>query len=60
MGSTQDKITINKNGVNMVLNTRKLNIKSTMFYLKARRSAPEGLKPREANINISEEKNLNK
>ena len=43
-GATKDKITIKKNGVNMILDTRKGKNESTMFYLKANRYYPEGLK----------------
>ena len=42
MGSTQNKMTIKKNGVSMIINTRKGQIKSMMFYLKAKRYAAEG------------------
>ena len=53
MGATQNKIIINKNGVGMTLNTRKGQNRSMMFYLKAKRCAPEG---QEALINLPEKK----
>ena len=36
MGATQDKMTINKNGVIMILESRKGENKSMMFYLKVK------------------------
>ena len=42
VGATQDKIIINKNGVIMILDARKVQNKSMMFYLKARRYVSEG------------------
>ena len=42
MGATQDKMIIKKNGVIIVLYARKGQNKSMMFYLKAKRYAPEG------------------
>ena len=55
MGDTLDKITLKKNSVNIVLDTRKGENESTIFYLKLKRYAPEGTKPQEANINLPEE-----
>ena len=40
----------------MILYARKGKNYSMMFYLKAKRYPPEGLKPQEANRNISEKK----
>ena len=37
MGATQDKMTIKKNGVSMILDARKGQNKSMMLYLKAKR-----------------------
>ena len=54
MVDTQDKITMMKNGVSVVLDARKGQNKSMVFYLKAKRYAPEG---QEALINLPEEKN---
>ena len=51
MGGTQDKTTINKNGVIMILDVSKGQNKSMMFYLKANSYSPEG---QEALINLSE------
>ena len=42
MGATQEKNIIKKNGVSMTLDARKGQNESTMFYLKAKRYAPEG------------------
>ena len=42
MGATKDKITIKKNGISMILDSRKGQTKSIMFYLKAKRYSPEG------------------
>ena len=41
MGDIQDKTTINKKGVSMILYPRKGQNKSMMLYLKAKRYAPE-------------------
>ena len=41
MGATQDKTTINKNGVSMNMNARKGKNGSTIFYLKSKRFIPE-------------------
>ena len=49
--ATQDKMTIKKNGVIMILDARNGKKESMMFYLKAKRYSPEG---QEANINIPE------
>ena len=40
MGSTQDKIIIKKNVVSMTLDANKVQNKSMMFYLKAKRYDP--------------------
>ena len=56
MGDTKEKITINKNSVNMILDTRKGIYDGTMFYLRVKRYAPEGPKPQESNSNLPEEK----
>ena len=53
MGSTQDKIIIKKNGVSMNLDARRYQNKSMVFYLKAKRYAPE---VKEALTNIPEKK----
>ena len=37
MGEIQDKITIKKNGISMILDTRKVQNKSMMFYLTEKR-----------------------
>ena len=47
-------MTIKKNGVNMILDTRKVMNYRTMFYLKAKRYAPEGSSPLETNRNLLE------
>ena len=52
MGSTKDKITIKKNGVNVILDARKLRNESTTLYLKVNRYALEGSKPQEASIKL--------
>ena len=41
VGATQDKITINKNGVNIILDAIKGKNESMMFYLKSKIHAPE-------------------
>ena len=53
MGATQDKTIINKNGVSMKLDKRKVQNKIMMFYLKSKRYAPEG---QEALANMPEQK----
>ena len=53
MGSTQDKIIIKKNGVSMILDARKGQIKSRMFYLNVKRYYPE---VQETLNNITEQK----
>ena len=53
MGATQDKITIKKNGVCVILGARKGQNKSMMFYLREKRYSPEG---QEALTNHPEEK----
>ena len=53
IGSTEDKIFIKKNGVSMTLNTRKVQNKSMMFYLKAKRYT---LELQEALTNMPENK----
>ena len=53
MGDTQDKMIIKKNRVSMYLDASKVQIKSMMFYLKAKRYSPEG---QEALTNIPEKK----
>ena len=53
MGSTQEKMNINKNGVSIILDARKGQNGSTMFYLKAKRYAPE---LQEAFTNLPEKK----
>ena len=42
MGATQDKMAIKKNGGSITLDSRKIQNKIMMFYLKAKRYAPEG------------------
>ena len=59
MGANQDKTNIKKNGITIVLDAGKEKNVSMMFYLKAKRYAPEGSKPQEENINITEDKNPN-
>ena len=51
MGATQDKLTIKKNGVKMILDAREGENESMMFYLKAKRYAPGG---QEAHTNLLE------
>ena len=41
MRSTQDKMIIKKKGVGIILDTRKAQNKSMLFYLKAKRFTPE-------------------
>ena len=53
IGSTEDKIVIKKNGVSMTLDTRKVQNKSMMFYLKAKRYT---LELQEALTNLQENK----
>ena len=53
MGATKDKITIKKNGISMILYSRKGQTKSIMFYLKAKRYSLEG---QEALTNLPEKK----
>ena len=56
MADTKDKMAINKNGVNIILDAGKgINYKK-ILYLKANRYSPEVLKPQEANRNMLEEK----
>ena len=58
MGDTQYKTTINKNGVNIILDTRKGKNKSKVLYLKAKKYAPEGYPTEEAQIKFLEEKEV--
>ena len=51
--ATQDKMTIKKNGVKMILDAREGENESMMFYLKAKRYAPGG---QEAHTNLPEGK----
>ena len=53
IGDTQDKMTIKKNGVGIILETSIFQNKDMMFYLKAKWYSPEG---QEALINLPEEK----
>ena len=53
MGATQEKMTIKKNGVSMILDARKSQNKIMVFYLKAKRYA---LEVKEAITNIPEDK----
>ena len=55
MGATQDKITIKKNGVNMILDAIKGKNAVMMFYLKEKIYAPKGSKPQEVNTSLPEE-----
>ena len=41
MGINQDKISIKKSGVSMILDSRESQNKSMMFYLKKKMYAPE-------------------
>ena len=41
-GTTQYKMIINKNGVSMILDTRKVQNKSMMFHLRGNSYAPSG------------------
>ena len=43
MGATIYKMTIKKNGVSMIIDARKGNNTSVMFYLNTKRYAPEGI-----------------
>ena len=52
MGDTKDKITTNRNNVNILLDSRKGINDNTSLYSKAKRYAPEGSKPQKANINL--------
>ena len=54
MGATQEKITIDKNGVSAILDARKVQKKSMMFYFKAKRNSSE---VKESLTNLPEEKN---
>ena len=54
MGANQDKITIKKNGVSVIVDASKGQNKSMMFCLKAKRYDLEG---QEALTNLPEEKN---
>ena len=54
MGANQDKITIKKKGVSVIVDARKGQKKSMMLCLKAKRYDPEG---QEALTNLPEEKN---
>ena len=54
MGANQDKITIKKNGVSVIVDASKGQNKIMMFCLKAKRYEPEG---QEATTNLPEEKN---
>ena len=47
-----------ENGFNMILDTRKGNCASMMFYLKAKRYFPEDVRPQEEKRNLIEEKNM--
>ena len=53
IGDDQDKNNIKKNGVNMILDARKVRNASVMFYLKKKLYVPEG---QVALSNIQEEK----
>ena len=53
MGDTQEKNTTKKNCVRIILDARKGEKESMMFYLRAKRYAPE---VQEAQINLTEEK----
>ena len=53
IGDDQDKNNIKKNGVNMILDARKVKNASVMFYLKTKFYVPEG---QVALSNIQEEK----
>ena len=53
MGATQDTLTTKKNGVSMILDSRKGNNTSMMLYLEKKRYAPEG---QLGLINLPEEK----
>ena len=53
MGATQDIMTTKKNGVSVILDARKIQNRSMMFYLKAKRYSSEG---QEAVTNMSEDK----
>ena len=48
MVATQDKMATNKNGVEMILDARKVKNGEIVFYLEEKRYAPEGLKLQEA------------
>ena len=56
MGDIKYKTTIKKNGVNMILEARKGKNDIKMFYLEAKRNAPEGSPPQEANINCQKKR----
>ena len=58
MGDTKEIMTIKKNVTNMILDTRKGRNYSKMFYLKAKIYDPEGLKNKDTNINLTEEKKV--
>ena len=51
-GDTQDKMTINKNDVNIILDSRKGKNESMMFYLKANIYSPKVSKPQEIKTNL--------
>ena len=53
MGANEDKTTIKKNGVSVILDARKVQNKSIMFFLKSNMYYPEG---QEALTNLPEEK----
>ena len=55
MGATQDKITIKKNSVNIILDAIKGKNAVMMFYLKEKIYAPKGSKPQEVNTSLPEE-----
>ena len=55
MEATQDKVTIKKNGFNIILDVRKGKHEIIMFYLKAKRYISEGLQPQETDSNLPDE-----
>ena len=58
MGDTKDKMTIKKNGANMILDAIKVGNKITVLYLKTKRCDPEGSSPQETNSNLKEKNNF--
>ena len=56
MGDTKENMDIKKSGLSMTLDAIEERNYMTMFYLKVNRYTPGGSSPKDANINIPEDK----